>query len=242
MTNMNNIIEDIKDFFITQRILYGSELIMPSDLIENSHIVSDSQEVEEEIGSVDGQDDLTKYNHEIMKCTKCQLGVTRNKFVFGTGNSNACLMFIGEAPGRDEDLQGKPFIGKAGQLLTLMLKAIGFEREDVFIANVLKCRPPNNRDPLPEEVEKCEPYLLHQISIINPKLIVALGRFAASSLLRTKEALGNLREKIHSYNNVPLIVTYHPAALLRNSQLKKQSWKDLKSILEYLKNNVDSKA
>jgi uracil-DNA glycosylase family 4 len=120
-------------------------------------------------------------------------------------------------------------------LLTLMLQAIQLRREDVFIANVLKCRPPNNRDPLPEEIDKCEPYLMKQIELIAPKLIVTLGRFASASLLRTKAALGTLREDIHYYNNVPLIVTYHPAALLRNPQLKKNAWEDLKKILVFLK-------
>jgi DNA polymerase len=146
-------------------------------------------------------------------------------------------MFVGEAPGRDEDLKGIPFVGRAGQLLTLMLQAIDLNREDVFIANVLKCRPPNNRDPQPDEIEKCEPYLLKQIELISPKLIVTLGRFASASLLRTKSALGSLREQLHDYNQVPLIVTYHPAALLRNPQLKRQAWEDLKKISEYLKKN-----
>jgi DNA polymerase len=145
-------------------------------------------------------------------------------------------MLIGEAPGRDEDLQGIPFVGRAGQLLTLMLSAIDLKREDVFIANVLKCRPPNNRDPLPEEIDKCEPYLLKQIDLIAPRLIVAMGRFAAASLLRSRAALGTLRGELHTYNEVPLIVTYHPAALLRNPQLKKETWEDLKKISAYLKN------
>jgi uracil-DNA glycosylase family 4 len=145
-------------------------------------------------------------------------------------------MFVGEAPGRDEDLQGKPFVGRAGQLLNLMLHAIGLKREDVFIANVLKCRPPSNRDPLPAEVQKCEPYLLKQIDMISPKLIVALGRIASASLLNTKASLGDLRNQIHTYNQVPLVVTYHPAALLRNPQLKRQAWEDLKKILTYLEN------
>jgi len=146
-------------------------------------------------------------------------------------------MFVGEAPGRDEDLQGIPFVGRAGQLLTLMLQAINLRREEVFIANVLKCRPPNNRDPEAEEIEQCEPYLLKQIELISPKLIVTLGRFASASLLRTKEALGKLREDVHDYNHVPLIVTYHPAALLRNPQLKGQAWEDLKKISSLLKNS-----
>ena len=186
------------------------------------------------IHSDQNQDKILQYYHKIKNCKKCNLSITRTNFVFGEGNPDADLLFIGEAPGREEDLKGVPFIGKAGQLLTLMLLSIGVKREDVYIANVLKCRPPNNRDPLPEEINQCEPYLIDQIDLISPKLIVALGRFAASSLLRSNATLGELRDVEHKYNDVPLIVTFHPSALLRNPQWKKQAWEDLKRIKKYL--------
>jgi DNA polymerase len=136
-------------------------------------------------------------------------------------------MLIGEAPGRDEDLSGVPFVGRAGQLLNKILEAIRFKREDVYIANIVKCRPPNNRDPLPSEVEKCEPYLKKQIDIIQPKFILALGRIAGQTLLRTNASLTQLRGKVHNYHGIKLIVTYHPAALLRNPHWKRPAWEDV---------------
>ena len=177
-----------------------------------------------------GNPQLKKFYHEINKCAKCGLGHTRTNFVFGMGNPQADIMFIGEAPGRDEDLQGLPFVGKAGQLLDKMLFALQMKREDVFIANVLKCRPPNNRDPLPDEVLHCEPYLKEQIEIIKPKVIVALGRISAQVLLKKTDSLSVLRQSDHTYENIPFIVTYHPAALLRNPRWKENSWHDLKKI------------
>ncbi|HHM23576.1 MAG TPA: uracil-DNA glycosylase [Bacteroidetes bacterium] len=170
---------------------------------------------------------LLDFYNEIKDCQKCPLGRLRKNFVFGTGNPDADLMLIGEAPGRDEDEQGEPFVGRAGQLLNKILKAINFEREDVYIANILKCRPPNNRDPLPEEVAQCEPYLHRQIEIIQPKLILALGRVAGQTLLKTKASLGNLRGRLHDYRGIPMIVTFHPAALLRNPQWKYPTWDDV---------------
>ncbi len=170
---------------------------------------------------------LEKFHLEICNCQKCTLGKTRINFVFGVGNPDATLMFIGEAPGRDEDLKGEPFVGRAGQLLNKIIESIGFVRKDVYIGNILKCRPPNNRDPLSEEVDMCEPYLHRQIDIINPAVICALGRIAAQTLLRTGATLGKLRENIHTYQGRPLIVTYHPAALLRNPHWKKPAWEDV---------------
>ena len=170
---------------------------------------------------------LFEFYNEIKDCQKCPLGKTRKNFVFGTGNPDAGLMLIGEAPGRDEDEQGEPFVGRAGQLLNKILQAINFRREEVYIANILKCRPPNNRDPLPEEVEQCEPYLHRQIEIIQPKLILALGRVAAQTLLRTRTSLANLRGRLHDYRGIPMIVTFHPAALLRNPQWKYPTWDDV---------------
>lgn len=160
-------------------------------------------------------------------CTACSLHGTRTQTVFGVGNENADWLFIGEAPGADEDRQGEPFVGRAGQLLNAMLFAMGLKREEVYIANVLKCRPPNNRDPQGEEVARCEPFLVHQIDLIKPKLIVAMGRFAAHSLLKTEQALSQLRGQRLSFHGTPLIVTYHPAYLLRNPIDKRKAWTDL---------------
>jgi DNA polymerase len=165
---------------------------------------------------------------EVRRCTKCALHGTRTQTVFGVGNRRAQWMFVGEAPGADEDRQGEPFVGAAGKLLNAMLAALGLKREEVFIANVLKCRPPNNRDPQANEVEQCEPYLIRQIELIQPKLIVALGRHAAHSLLKTDLALARLRGQPHSYQNIPLVVTYHPAYLLRTPSDKRKAWDDLR--------------
>ncbi len=166
--------------------------------------------------------------HQIKSCTKCHLGYTRTNFVFGVGNPQAKLMLIGEAPGREEDLQGEPFVGAAGKLLDAMLAAINLKREDVFIANILKCRPPENRDPRPDEIETCKPHLFGQIKLIQPKIILALGRISAQVLLETKSPLGQLRGKFYDFNGIKLLVTYHPAALLRYQQYKRPAWEDLK--------------
>jgi DNA polymerase len=163
----------------------------------------------------------------VRDCTRCGLHTTRTQTVFGTGNRQAQWLFVGEAPGADEDRQGEPFVGRAGQLLKVMIAALGLKREEVYIANVLKCRPPENRDPQVEEVAQCEPYLMQQIGLIQPKLIVALGRHAAHSLLKTETALGKLRGQRHSYQGTPLVVTYHPAYLLRSPGDKRKAWQDL---------------
>ena len=163
----------------------------------------------------------------VAACTACSLHGTRTQTVFGVGNQNAEWLFVGEAPGADEDRQGEPFVGRAGQLLNAMLFAMGLKREEIYIANVLKCRPPNNRDPQGEEVSRCEPFLLRQIELIQPKIIVAMGRFAAHSLLKTEQALSQLRGQRLSVHGTPLIVTYHPAYLLRNPIDKRKAWADL---------------
>jgi len=173
-------------------------------------------------------DTLQELNNLICECQKCPLGKTRTKFVFGVGNPQTKAMLIGEAPGHDEDLQGEPFVGRAGKLLNDILKAINFAREDVFIANILKCRPPNNRDPLPLEMETCIPYLHKQIELINPKVILCLGRVAANGLLNKKFSLGQFRESEHEFNGIKVIVTYHPAALLRNPNWKRGCWDDVR--------------
>ncbi len=176
---------------------------------------------------------LARLGEDLSPCLKCSLGETRTTFVFGTGNPDANVMFIGEAPGRDEDLQGEPFVGRAGKLLNKIIESIGFTREEVYIGNILKCRPPDNRDPRPEEVDACEPHLHRQIKLIRPAVICALGRIAAQTLLKSTAPLGKMRERVHQYQGLPLVVTYHPAALLRNPNWKRPTWEDvqlLKSI------------
>ena len=178
---------------------------------------------------------LNEFGTSISTCKKCNLGQHRNKFVFGVGDSHADLMLVGEAPGREEDLKGEPFVGRAGKLLDKILSSIKMDRhKNVYICNVLKCRPPQNRDPLPDEVEKCEPYLLHQINLIKPKLIVALGRISGTTLLRVDDTLKSMRGRLHDYHGTPLLVTYHPAALLRNSNLKKYAWEDFQFIRDFI--------
>jgi DNA polymerase len=162
-------------------------------------------------------------------CTRCKLHTLgRKQVVFGVGNPNADLMFVGEAPGADEDVQGIPFVGRAGQLLTKMIQAINLERDQVYIANVIKCRPPENRNPEPDEVATCEPFLFQQIDAINPKVIVALGSFAAKALLRSNDSISRLRGRIYDFRGAKLIPTFHPAFLLRSPDRKRDAWEDLK--------------
>ena len=169
-------------------------------------------------------------------CSRCKLHTLgRKQVVFGVGNPNADLMFVGEAPGADEDIQGEPFVGRAGQLLTKIIEAIGLRREDVYIANVIKCRPPGNRNPDPDEVAQCEPFLFRQIDIIKPKVIVALGKFGAQCLLKTNDPITRLRGREFSYRNAVLIPTYHPAYLLRTPSAKREVWEDMKRVRALLK-------
>jgi len=164
-------------------------------------------------------------------CSRCKLHTLgRRQVVFGVGNPNADLMFVGEAPGADEDIQGEPFVGRAGQLLTKIIEAINMRREDVYIANVIKCRPPQNRNPEPDEVEQCEPFLFKQIETIKPKVIVALGKFAAQSLLKTTEPITRIRGREYKYRDAILMPTYHPAYLLRNPSSKREVWEDMKRV------------
>ena len=176
---------------------------------------------------------LEELNSKICNCQNCELGKTRTKFVFGVGNPNTDAMLIGEAHGRDEDLQGEPFVGRAGKLLNDILKAVNFKREEVYIANILKCRPPNNRDPLPLEMETCIPYLHKQIELIQPKVILCLGRVAANGLLEKKLSLGQLRENNYDFNGIKVMATYHPAALLRNPNWKRGCWEDVQKFRKY---------
>ena len=177
---------------------------------------------------------LAVVREEIGDCTRCKLCQGRTKLVFGVGNPRAELMFIGEGPGRDEDLQGEPFVGRAGQLLTRMIEAMGWRREEVYIANVVKCRPPENRLPEPEEVETCLPFLVSQIAAIRPKVIVTLGGLAVQSLMNTKRGITQLRGEFLEHRGIPVMPTFHPAYLLRNPAMKKPCWEDLKKVLGLL--------
>jgi uracil-DNA glycosylase len=178
---------------------------------------------------------LAAVRADIGDCTRCKLhALGRRQIVFGVGNPDAELMFVGEAPGADEDVQGIPFVGRAGQLLTRIIEAINLTRDDVYIANVIKCRPPQNRNPEPDEVETCEPFLFQQIDIIKPKVIVALGKFAAQGLLRTLDPISRLRGRVFEYRGARLIPTFHPAYLLRNPSSKREVWEDMKLVRSLL--------
>jgi DNA polymerase len=182
---------------------------------------------------------LAAIRADIGDCTRCKLHTLgRSQVVFGVGNPQADLMFVGEAPGADEDVQGIPFVGRAGQLLTKIIEAIELTRDDVYIANVIKCRPPQNRNPEPDEVETCEPFLFRQIDVIKPKVIVALGKFAAQALLRTDAPISRLRGRIFEYRGAKLIPTFHPAYLLRNPSSKREVWEDMKLVKSLLKSEV----
>ena len=210
------------------------------EICENSEILSTdsvSEPIANDVASVGTLDELRRM---VAGCRKCSLCETRTQTVFSDGSSTAKLVFVGEAPGADEDRQGVPFVGKAGQLLTdIIVKGMKIRREDVYICNVLKCRPPNNRDPLPSEKEQCEPYLVRQLELLRPTVICALGRHAANTLLRRDESTGRLRGKWHQYHGIPLRVTYHPAYLLRNPADKKLVWEDIQHVMRALNGEED---
>ncbi len=181
-----------------------------------------------ESGAFEAADlDWNELRQCVTDCTRCALASSRTQTVFGVGNPEASWMIIGEAPGAEEDRQGEPFVGRAGQMLNEMLRAIGQSRESVFIANILKCRPPNNRDPKPEEAAACRAYLQRQISLVGPDIILAVGKIAAQNLLQTDEPVGSMRGRQHDLDGVPLVVTYHPAYLLRSPSQKSKAWSDL---------------
>ncbi|MCE5212836.1 MAG: uracil-DNA glycosylase [Deltaproteobacteria bacterium] len=179
---------------------------------------------------------LKKVHRDMANCQLCPLGRTRKNLVFGDGNPEARIVFVGEAPGADEDEQGLPFVGRAGQLLTdIIVKGMKLERKNVYICNILKCRPPGNRNPLPDEISKCEPFLKRQLQIISPEVICALGTFAAKTLLKTDVPISVLRGRFHLYEGIKLMPTYHPAYLLRNPSAKKQVWEDVQMIMKEIK-------
>jgi DNA polymerase len=182
-----------------------------------------------------GAEALAAIRGDLGECVRCKLHRSgRTQIVFGVGSPSAELMFVGEAPGADEDVQGEPFVGRAGQLLTKMIEAMGFRRDEVYIANVLKCRPPNNRNPEPDEIEQCEPFLFRQIASIEPKVIIALGAFAARTLLKTNDPISRLRGRIYEFRGAKLIPTFHPSFLLRSPGYKREAWDDLKKALAVL--------
>jgi len=235
--NKNEIIKTLK----LQREIFGDDLFIPKNKIKKSVVkeppsffekpeLFSKPKADSSNNNADWQNasSLDEFEKLVCNCTKCRLHQGRNKFVFGTGNPNADVLVIGEGPGAEEDKQGLPFIGRAGKLLTDMLKAIKFEREEVYIGNIVKCRPPENRTPLQDEMDTCLPYLKKQVELINPKLILCLGLTAAKGLLKKRESLGQLRKSVFEYEGARVIVTYHPAALLRNPHWKKDCWEDLK--------------
>lgn len=183
---------------------------------------------------------LEEVQKELGDCRRCKLHRTRRTIVFGEGDEKATLMFIGEGPGYDEDLQGRPFVGKAGQLLTKIIQSIHLQREEVYIANIIKCRPPQNRNPEPDEIESCYPFLMKQIQAIRPKIICALGTFAAQTLLNTNAKITGLRGRVFDFTGIKVFPTYHPAFLLRNPERKREVWEDVKQISEWMVKEKDS--
>lgn len=207
---------------------------------DNSPAIAPQQTVAVRIFGSEGEV-LSALRDEIGDCTRCKLHrMGRQQVVFGVGSAAADLMFVGEAPGADEDLQGVPFVGRAGQLLTKIIEAIGLSRDEVYIANVIKCRPPQNRNPEPDEIETCEPFLFRQIDVIRPKVIVALGKFAAQTLLRTDDPISRLRGRVFEYRGAKLIPTFHPAYLLRNPSSKREVWEDMKLVRTLLSEKCSS--
>ena len=248
---LKELLEELKRYFECQKILgldtialarekkkeesseiYKKELKPPVFREKKSRI-----NVEEQLGIFDKPSKkltLEEIKEEIGDCTRCKLHQGRTNIVFGEGNPKAKLVFVGEGPGAEEDKQARPFVGRAGQLLTKIIAAMGLKRSDVYICNVVKCRPPGNRSPEPDEAGTCEQFLFKQLRAINPDVIVCLGSVAAQSVLRTKEKLGNLRGKFHSYGRAKVRVTYHPAALLRNPGYKKPLWDDMQIVMKEL--------
>lgn len=216
------ILNQIEAYFMQQQDLFGNIIYTDEKHKKPSMLSYPSDEEWVNATSIE------QLHKSISGCLKCALGHTRTNLVFGVGNPKSDVVLIGEAPGADEDAQGEPFVGKAGQLLNKIIESIGMKREEVYICNILKCRPPGNRDPLPSEMEICASYLYKQIELIKPKFIICIGRISAQWLLKTNDTLLMLRGKIHDYHGIKLIVTYHPAALLRNPSWKRPTWEDMK--------------
>jgi uracil-DNA glycosylase len=221
----------------------GMDEIMLASVIKNKDIIDTLQTNQispssEKIHSLqDKKQALAELKEAALNCTQCGICQSRRNVVFGEGSVDAKLMFIGEAPGMQEDIQGKPFVGKAGALLTKIIEAMGIKRDDVYIANCLKCRPPQNRNPLPSEIFACRDFFLKQIEIIGPKVICCLGKFAAQTVLMSEEPISSLRGKFYELSGIKVMPTFHPAYLLRNPQDKRMVWEDMKKIRDYLKSS-----
>lgn len=220
MSDAENLLKQVRQFLETETAFGVSQARLPAVTLQD-HLLNPEQA-------------LKKLEKEFHDCQACHLSATRTQVVFGSGNPRAQLMFVGEAPGFDEDKQGLPFVGAAGQLLTKIIEAMKLTRSDVYIANCLKCRPPQNRNPLPEEIAACSPILERQIRIIRPKIICALGKFAAQTLLSTTDPITRLRGRFFDRGGVPVMPTFHPAYLLRNPADKKLVWQDMKLIMKEL--------
>ena len=232
------IVNDVTLYLKHQRTL-GMEALAPEDTQEMLKILDGLEEnlspIKKTLVCTPGTLDAVR--EELGECTRCSLSSSRKNIVFGKGNPHASLVFVGEAPGGDEDVAGEPFVGEAGQLLTRIIQSIKLRREDVYICNVIKCRPPKNRDPKPEEVEACFPFLKKQLEVIRPRLICALGKFAAQTLLETTEKISKLRGKVYEFNHIKVVPTFHPASLLRNPEWKREVWKDMQLIQRLLEEN-----
>ena len=215
--------------------------VMGITVWESQQATSQAEVITAPPGAMTGEagDDWESLQREVAQCTRCELHKTRTQTVFGVGNQQAQILIVGEAPGADEDRQGEPFVGRAGQLLNGMLETIGLSRQAVYIANILKCRPPNNRDPKPEEAAQCSEYLHRQVALIQPQLILAVGRIAAQRLLQTDTSLGRLRSRVHEHpaTGIPLVATYHPAYLLRSPGEKRKAWEDLLFVKKTIESN-----
>jgi DNA polymerase len=218
--NKNEVVRDLKSYLEYLKGMGITSLPVPENIPETV--------IRSEILT------LAEVRKELGDCKRCELHRTRRTIVFGEGNERATLMFIGEGPGYDEDVQGRPFVGKAGQLLTKIIESIHLPREEVYIANIVKCRPPQNRNPEPDEIQSCNPFLMKQIRVIRPKIICALGTFSAQTLLKTDTKISALRGKIFDLEGIKVIPTYHPAFLLRNPERKREVWEDMKKIAAWL--------
>lgn len=255
MTEKHDVIEDVRNLLEYARSLGAAEVPVPKMEVAQSKPGSRSQEgskgrektaIKPGLASKGRSKDqksraLERLRKEMGDCTQCGLHKGRTHLVFGVGNPDADLMFIGEGPGRDEDLQGIPFVGRAGQLLTKIINAMGYSRDEVYIANIVKCRPPENRNPLPGEVDTCMPFLIRQAESIEPRVIVCLGSVATQNLLGTDEKITRLRGHFTEWRGIPVMPTYHPAFLLRNSNMKKPVWEDMKKVMKELGKKVKAR-
>jgi len=227
---IDKLVADVRNYIELEKESGLNEFMVKQSLKDKAN-----QSGIEQTLTVDKKQALAELKEEAKACSECALSESRRNLVFGEGNSDASLMFIGEAPGLQEDIQAKPFVGKAGALLTKIIEAMGFKREDVYIANCLKCRPAQNRNPLPSEIIACREFLMRQIGIISPKAICSLGKFASQTLLMTEDSITRLRGKFCNFDNIKVMPTFHPAYLLRNPQDKRLVWEDMKKIRDYLK-------